>query len=253
VEERGEAAVKHLVVIERPRERTIYVECKGIDDCLTVVERETEDAPDGTQLTLVRQSPRLQPEPLMVWRKSHGRMYRRAPVPSFTPKASAETRLGYRSNNSRIKLGRSSSNPGEISFELPDEVALYMMGRKFPDVTAENLSQVYGGIDFKDPDIWPLRDSLRYEQIRGGEQDNNPDVYDAWAWWEDRRNQVEMHMVKHDPSYGKVRVDLSGPRYHHERRIYNLTTKQRLRGFDAKSFFIRALRDFVNDAPPRPL
>jgi hypothetical protein len=68
--------MKHLVLIERPRERAVYVECKDIDDCLTVVEREAPDAPAGTRLTLIRKAPRMQGEPVMMWKVQYGQIRR---------------------------------------------------------------------------------------------------------------------------------------------------------------------------------
>ena len=34
--------VKHFVLIQEPRRKGVYIKCPGIDECLHVVERESE-------------------------------------------------------------------------------------------------------------------------------------------------------------------------------------------------------------------
>jgi hypothetical protein len=151
-----------------------------------------------------------------------------------------------------IKISRSSSNPGELRFDIPDMAALRRAAAVFADLTEQNVTRILrsGGLD--DTDAWPVIDSLRYKQFKGGEQGGDPDRWDAWTWWENEDSGVNMELQS-DWDHVVVRVEPRGFQGKWEDRgnlvwehRFSRVKKSRFRRLDAKSYFIRALQLYLN-------
>jgi hypothetical protein len=138
----------HYVLIQEPRREGVYVQCRDIDQCLLVVDDELKTNMAGTRVTMFRKDPRQTAELLAMWRVERGgpRRYRVNEEDAEAIVSGMPSDAEYRANAARVTLGRSGSNPGEISFSLPSMAAIERMGKVFADVTPDNLSRVYGGI-----------------------------------------------------------------------------------------------------------
>lgn len=161
-----------------------------------------------------------------------------------------------------IKIGRSSSNPGELRFDIPDMAALHRAAAVFSDLTEQNVKRILrtGGLD--DPDAWPVTDSFRYQQLHGGEQETDEDRWDAWVWWENERSGVSMEMERKwtlgrgetkDKWKVDVRIELRDIMTPWEERralewthTFIIKTFRAFRRLNAKSYFIRALQLYLN-------
>ena len=60
--------MRHYVLIQEPRRRGVYVECRDVDQCLRVVEEELRTNMSGTRITMLRKDPRQRAELLAMWR-----------------------------------------------------------------------------------------------------------------------------------------------------------------------------------------
>lgn len=73
----------HYVLIQEPRKDAVYVSCRNVDQCLTVVDEEIHNTPKGTRVTMLRSTGGSVLEPLALWqveRKGKARRYRVNPL-----------------------------------------------------------------------------------------------------------------------------------------------------------------------------
>lgn len=69
----------HYVLIQEPRKDAVYVSCRSVDQCLTVVDEEIHNTAKGTRVTMLRSTGGDILEPLALWkveRRGKARRYR---------------------------------------------------------------------------------------------------------------------------------------------------------------------------------
>lgn len=60
--------MSHYVLVQAPRKKSFYVICNDVDECLSVVEKETGTAPVGTRVTMLRSTGGGVLDVLSAWR-----------------------------------------------------------------------------------------------------------------------------------------------------------------------------------------
>lgn len=71
--------IKHVVLVQEPRKKGVYVSCRDVTDCLTVIDTESRTTPVGTRITMLLDSGSSVMEPLSAWRvekRGHVTRYR---------------------------------------------------------------------------------------------------------------------------------------------------------------------------------
>lgn len=80
---------------------------------------------------------------------------------------------------SRIKVGRSKSNPGYLSIGIPDRATVKRLAKVFPDMLRSNHIETMLAQDGK------VRDSLGVEIEKGGET-GDENRWDAYVWYNEK-------------------------------------------------------------------
>ncbi len=85
--------MSHLVLIQKPRKKGVYVRCNDVDECLIVVDKETKRTPVGTRVTMLQETESGLMEPLAFWRvEKRGKARRYAANPEVWPRGVHEVR-----------------------------------------------------------------------------------------------------------------------------------------------------------------
>lgn len=61
----------YFVLVQQPEKKGVYIKCRNVDQCLSVVDRE-RDAPTGTRMTMIKKSPRQRAELMAIWHVERG-------------------------------------------------------------------------------------------------------------------------------------------------------------------------------------
>lgn len=125
---------------------------------------------------------------------------------------------------SRIKVGRSSSNPGYLSVTIPSQDALRALSKVFPEME---------GVDWLTP---PTEDSLGYDAYKDGDG-----RWAGWVWWEDKHAGLEL-FIRDDIPGLTVRVE---PRSRSLKRETHSYGKIPGRHIQVKQFAMRSVQAYL--------
>lgn len=134
-----------------------------------------------------------------------------------------EARYVLAEARSRIKVGRSSSNPGYLSVELPSRDAYEAAMRVFPEMAGNDW-------------LANSTDSLGYLASKEGEA-----YWVVWVWWEDKRGGLTLY-IRDDYRGLNVRVEPKVRTLREETHAYGDIGRARL---DPKTYAIRSVQAYL--------